>query len=352
MADSEMQDQQVQQVASLNINQALSAPGLRSKSKRYASSRDWLSSCRSIQQERMTPEMKARLQRQAKRQRNIGKKCKRARVYAKANDISRKAWAQGNMRLMSAPAPQVDSSRSEYYGKASRQMRSIQAVYHNASAWSADNDEEEDALEEQLDMIDAEQLVDGTDNANLSIAANDDMTIHQILRQLMHEPTDDEEIGRKFELYTSLLETVEASRKATNDFWADCKEDFEAAQGNVVAQVERDIKNIDSEDNLGIADHGHRWFVYDMTAKADQNNTMIKGVLKKIETKLELLNKNDDDCPFCLEPLAEIGDPVVLGCCHKACKECWENWQEIKGRNAFCPLCRQDDFLADIVNMR
>merc|ERR1719203_2705226 len=121
MADSEMR--------------AVSLPNLKA-SRKYASSRDWLRSCQEIQQKKMTPEMKQRLQRQAKRQRNIGKKCKRARVYAKANDISRKAWAQGNMRLMSAPAPQVASSSSEYYGKASRQMRSIQAVYHNASAWN------------------------------------------------------------------------------------------------------------------------------------------------------------------------------------------------------------------------
>lgn len=317
-------------------------------SKRYNSSRDWLQSCRSIQSERMTPEVKARLQRQAKRQRQHGKKKKRAKCYQKANEISRKAWAQGNLRLMSAaPAVRMESSKAEV------QMKSIQSVYANVDAWGADDDEAEDALEHQLAVLETEQIHDAEEASELNIDANDDASIQrQILRQLITEPKDPKEVEEKFKLYSDLLETVEASRKATNDFWGDCKEDFAKAQGNVVKQVEKDIKDIDKEDNLGIAFDGRRWYVYDMTVKADQNNTMIKNVLKKIETKLDLLNSNDDDCPFCLEPLSEIGDPVVLGCCHKACRECWEHWQEIKGRNAFCPMCRQDDFLADIVNMR
>jgi len=336
----------------MQIEQPVRNMGLqleRPKAKRYNSSRDWLSSCKSVQQAKMTPEMKARLQRQAKRQRKIGKKCKRAKVYQRANDISRNAWAQGNARLMSAPAPAIASN--DYYSKSNAQMKSVQAVYRNFDAWNNDDDEEEDAMEHQLALLEEEQVVDASNNLALDIGANNANSIHAILNQLRIEPTDNAEIERKFGLYTDLLETVETSRKALEDFWLDCKEDFSNAQGNVVSQVERDIKNIDSEDNLGIADHGHRWFVYDMTMKADQNNTMIKGVLKTIETKLELLNNNDDDCPFCLEPLAET-DPIVLGCCHKACKECWEHWQELKGRNAFCPLCRQDDFLQDIVNMR
>jgi len=317
-------------------------------SKRHNSSRDWLQSCRSVQSERMTPEVKARLQRQAKRQRHYGKKKKRAKCYQKANEISRKAWAQGNLRLMSAaPEVRMESSKAEV------QMKSIQSVYANVDAWGADDDDAENALEHQLAVLETEQIHDAEEASELNIDANDDASIQrQILRQLVQEPKDPKEVEEKFKLYSDLLETVEASRKATNGFWADCKEDFAKAQGNVVAQVEKDIKDIDKEDNLGIAFDGRRWYVYDMTVKADQNNTMIKDILKKIETKLDLLNCNDDDCPFCLEPLSEIGDPVVLGCCHKACRECWEHWQEIKGRNAFCPLCRQDDFLADIVNMR
>jgi len=84
-----------------------------------------------------------------------------------------------------------------------------------------------------------------------------------------------------------------------------------------------------------------------MTVKADSNNDKLKGVLRNIETKLELLN-NLDDCPFCLESLENL-ETVTLGCCHKACKECCGFWQEMKGRNAFCPLCRQEDFLSDVM---
>ena len=79
--------------------------------------------------------------------------------------------------------------------------------------------------------------------------------------------------------------------------------------------------------------------------------------------QLELLAQQDD-CPICLEPLAPTGGgdggdapdapapPVVLGCCHKVCGPCWRHWLQLKGRGAFCPLCRNDEFLGNVVEGR
>jgi len=37
----------------------------------------------------------------------------------------------------------------------------------------------------------------------------------------------------------------------------------------------------------------------------------------------------------------------VLACCHKVCKECWDNYAQMNRRSK-CPLCRSDDFLQDM----
>ena len=73
-----------------------------------------------------------------------------------------------------------------------------------------------------------------------------------------------------------------------------------------------------------------RWFVYDMTRKASSNNDVIGRVLQDIKTKLDLIAQQDD-CPICLEAL-DPGACKVLGCCHKTCLPCWDQWTEVRAR--------------------
>jgi len=89
---------------------------------------------------------------------------------------------------------------------------------------------------------------------------------------------------------------------------------------------------------------------YDMMVKADSNNNKLEEVLKVIQRKLDMLGANDD-CPFCLESPGNDNPFVTLACCHKACEECWTNWQEIKGHAAFCPLCREEDYLVGLADL-
>lgn len=305
------------------------------RTSKYSSCQDWASAIQAIQQPNMTPEIQRKIKEKARRQRSRGKKCKRAKVYQKAAFLSKNAWAQGNVKaIRSAPAV-----REEAVQQNKNQMMAIQSVYNSRQAWADDDDEAEDALDGQLDLLAVDQAQDDVQV--------DDGSMAQILTKLKKQPENDGEMASKFGLYEDFLKTVEDSRKATYDFWEDCKPDFVEASGNVVNQVERDLKKVDGEENLGFVWNEHRWFVYDMTVKADSNNDKLKGVLRKIETKLELLGA-DDDCPFCLESGKES---VTLSCCHKACEECWSHWQELKGRNAFCPLCRQEDFLSDVMSL-
>jgi len=310
-----------------------------SNNTRYASSTQWLSDISTRQQSNVTPEIRQRLQQKAKRQKVRARKKKRAKVYQRAAECSSRAWRQGNLKVMNS-APQFYESSA---ASSREQMRSIQHVYKRRAV-RYDDEEAASEEEEELDnLVSCMEVAQMTDNTAVAETAN---TMAQILNQLKREPTNEAEVKAKFGLYEDYLATVEDSRNATHDFWKECKSDFEAVNNSehVIKTIEKEIKDIDKEDNLSIMWSEHRWFVYDMTVKADKNNDKLKQCLHSLEIKLDLLDK-DDECPFCLEAGRES---VTLGCCHKACTDCWTHWQQLKGANAFCPLCRQGDFLENM----
>jgi len=286
----------------------------------------------------VTPEIRSRMQEKARRQKTRARKKKRAKLYQKNCELSRRAWHQGNARVMMSAPSHYESSAN----LSRNQMRSIQSVFKRRVV-SYDDDAAMDAEEEELETLvsnlEVAQLTDNTVQV-------EDGNMTAILNQLKTEPKVESEVAAKFGLYEDYLATVEDSRKATYDFWKDCKPDFEAVNNSehIVKSIEKEIKNIDKEDNLSIMWNERRWFVYDMTVKADKNNEVLKQCLHSLEIRLDLLDK-EDECPFCLEAGRES---VTLGCCHKACVECWTHWQELKGSAAFCPLCRQGDFLENV----
>jgi len=303
--------------------------------KRFNSSKAWLKQMQVTQAKNYTPEMQEKVKARSLARRKRHKKCKRAKVYQQSNAIQKQAWAQGNVRaLRSAP-----SRMQEAVHKSAQQMQQLNNMYE--MAFDEEDEEAEDRMEAQLDEILVAQRTD-------EVGIVDDRSMSAILEQLRREPTKDEEMQAKFKLYEEFLKNVEKSRKATHQFWKECQEEFQQAQGNVARDVEKSLKDIDHEDNLGIQFNEHRWFVYDMTVKADSNNSKLEAVLKTIERKLEMLQKNDD-CPFCLESPSDEVPFVTLGCCHKACEECWSNWQELRGHQAFCPLCREEDFITTVM---
>jgi len=69
-----------------------------------------------------------------------------------------------------------------------------------------------------------------------------------------------------------------------------------------------------------------------MTVQASKNTTMINRILDGIKSKLDLLAREDEECPICLDKGDNMSSPVVLGCCHKVCKECWEQWKQVSSR--------------------
>merc|ERR1711998_726030 len=138
------------------------------------------------------------------------------------------------------------------------------------------------------------------------------MEMQQLLEQLREEPAEDAEVTAKFELFEEYMKTVEKMRDETFAFWDEAKADFHAT---AVTDITRKLRTIDSHENLGV----------------------------------ELLARTED-CPICMEELHACGqEPHVLSCCHKVCGECWSHWAELQGERAFCPLCRNEEFLGDLM---
>jgi len=282
----------------------------------------------------MTPEIRAKVARRAAVSARAAKSAKRASRLQVCSAMTQQSWARG-MRAQSPAAPMSMEVRNAAAESAQMEMQMLQRVMS-----VEDDDEAEEQFGGELMAL---QQVSATEAADMS-------EIEQLLQQLMVEPSEDADRIAKFGLYEGLMSTVEAARKTTFEFYEGCKEDFaEAGGASVQAAIEQSLKRIDGGDNMAVDFRDDRWFVYDMTRKLDSNNAMLGRVLQDIKTKLDLIAQQDN-CPICLDTMEDLAptDVKVLGCCHKVCAECWTQWQAIKHGQAFCPLCKHEEFLTDV----
>merc|ERR1719277_90326 len=115
--------------------------------------------------------------------------------------------------------------------------------------------------------------------------------------------------------------------------------------------MDKQVRGIDAQAAMGIPDESRDWFVYDMMKQAQRNNSKMAAILEHYEKKLEFLATSDQEtCPICLEAFSGSSSHVAetLGCCHKVCKDCWDNWSSLMRGRPFCPLCRHEPFLGAI----
>lgn len=179
-----------------------------------------------------------------------------------------------------------------------------------------------------------------------AVAADADATMHELLQDLKVEPVEQSEVAAKFSLFEKYLETVVDIRKELFAFWANARSDF---PDGACHTIEAEMKAIDREENTGLADGDQYWFVHGMTLKASANNKIISRTLALIKTRLDLLGQQED-CPVCFEVFSSERPPTTLGCCHKVCAECWAHWTAMRHGAAFCPLCRHDEFLDNVLS--
>ncbi len=169
--------------------------------------------------------------------------------------------------------------------------------------------------------------------------------VEALLEQLAVEPEDAAELQAKFALFENVLSTVTAIREQTLAFWEENKDQFLGASR---AACDKDIRQLDSEAAMGIEEHSGRWFVFFMTSKANQNNAAITQTLAMLRSRLQLLAQDLGECPCCLDSL-QAETCTTLSCCHKLCAECWTHWAALKGAAAFCPLCKHQEFVEEVL---
>eukprot|EP00656_Telonema_subtile_P011999 TRINITY_DN16016_c0_g1_i1.p1 TRINITY_DN16016_c0_g1~~TRINITY_DN16016_c0_g1_i1.p1 ORF type:complete len:249 (+),score=77.68 TRINITY_DN16016_c0_g1_i1:175-921(+) len=237
-------------------------------------------------------------------------------------------------------APQAqESSYAEVRSKTSRRMGMAQQMMQARC-------EEEDVCEDALDMVSAELELNVETEEQLAVEVASDLTeMEQLLVQLRREPSVEAEVAAKFELFEKYLETVSMTRDTLFEFWGGCSQEFNPAGQHA---VQTSIDGLDCADALGVNFVEGRWFVYDMTKKAGDNNGRIARVLQDVKTKLDLMSEQGE-CPVCLEEFAEDVPAKVLGCCHKVCEECWDCWDQMHEGHGFCPLCRHDEFVENFI---
>jgi len=316
------------------------------------SSNAWVKRINTVQQERITPEMRERMKKRAKRQQRQklnARKCKGMQSKTRSN---RKflASAMKSMERGSVGSC-VAVSRS-----AKSKMKSIQKkdIYRDndfLNRGAVLGPVQSEKLEVDEAVIIADSLAEKVEEAE-EVGA---IEMEQLLKQLRSEPNTDEERNAMFELYETYHETVCEIRKQTFEFWEECKTDFQQGdrddEGAVVKSIEKSLNKLDSEDALAMGDYdGAIWFVYGMCKKAAANNDAIQGVLKMIRIKLELLS-HQEECPICLEEFDNEHMPQLLICCHKVCDDCWEHWKALRHGRVFCPLCRNEEFVVDVLNL-
>jgi len=185
---------------------------------------------------------------------------------------------------------------------------------------------------------------------NVATAApvSDVQTVEALIAQLRVEPSNETECAAKFQLYEGYGQEVEEMRSSLLKFHSEHRTSVPAA---IAREMDQKVQRIDTQEAMGIPERAREWFVFHMMRQAQRNNLNMASILDGFEKKLEFLAKNDQvECPVCLENFSIDGahSAETLECCHKVCKDCWDNWSTVTNGRPFCPLCRHDAFLGAV----
>jgi hypothetical protein len=222
-------------------------------------------------------------------------------------------------------------------------------LHHAGHAWASEG--VEGAYSTSNLLTNNNRNSDDDDEQENNDTGDESNVLNDLLSDLKTEPTDDEDCMRRFKLYEEHTETVSIVRKSLFSFWSSVEKDI--PQGQAKESIQSSLNNVDNQENLEVYIDPKYWFVYSMAKKVTSNENKIERVLSNIQTKLELL-ASTVDCPICLEAIEPNGDDEhVFGCAHKIHQECWEHWSaHCKNihKSPFCPLCKNDEFLEDILS--
>merc|ERR1719482_373397 len=266
------------------------------------------------------------------------------------------------------PAPATPAATMSLFGASATPCqtpamaveRSAQARLALQSLKAAAEEDNDDAGDEMLESAQQQLLAAGHawaadgDDALGGGADGDGGALDALLAQLRAEPADDAEAAAKFGLYEAHAEAVATVRDALFTLWAGARADV----GDGAPVFERALRGVDARANLELDEDSRYWFVYSMATAVSANEAKIARVMRELRAKLEMLAAQTE-CPICLERLPAGGDggaaaaaATTLGCAHRVCGECWRHWSatcRAAHKAPYCPLCRQDEFIGDVM---
>mmetsp|Transcript_6998 Transcript_6998/g.19855 ORF Transcript_6998/g.19855 Transcript_6998/m.19855 type:complete len:388 (+) Transcript_6998:86-1249(+) len=329
----------------------------------------WLRRVHEAQSKQLTPERRKELQdraEQSRRKAANARKCKALSSNAKrSNALAREGLRQ--MATYSASAAASLGSYEEVTRRWETAQEASEAFQTSAlarieeassrpmgmvTAYEEEADEDEEgAINAVAGLMGAGSAALMLDDSNAAAAvAPRASEADELLNQLRHEPKDASECAAKFQLYEGYAQQVEKIRKTLFDFHQESVAEVPPA---VAREMQARLRQVDSQEAMGIPDETREWFVFHMMRVADSNNRTMAATLEGFQKKLEFLASNDQkECPVCLEAFQEIGPHTAetLSCCHRICSECWAHWKQVQGSHVFCPLCRNEDFLEVIAS--
>ncbi len=365
----------------------------------------WRQSIARKQSAARTPEDIARARATSERQARLQMHAKKSARLEKCSKMSRAAMAGSMMSWSSAapppvpafggsgasapsmfaagarafgappPAPATPAATMSLFGASATPCqtpamaveRSAQARLALQSLKAAAEEDNDDAGDEMLESAqqqllaaghawaaDGDEGLDAVDDALGGGADGDGGALDALLAQLRAEPADDAEAAAKFALYEAHAEAVATVRDALFTLWAGARADV----GDGAPVFERALRGVDARANLELDEDARFWFVFSMATAVSANEAKIARVMRELRAKLEMLAAQTE-CPICLERLPAGGDggaaaaaATTLGCAHRVCGECWRHWSatcRAAHKAPYCPLCRQDEFIGDVM---
>jgi len=330
----------------------------------------WLRRIATVQREKATPEAIQELERRQERSRRVSMHQRKSVRMQQSISLSSAAFHSGVAQVESASSTPIYRGIANAATVGAIGQRAVSAMAALSSPdflqvrspalaglpdelTLAQEEAEEEALAVTLARTAEHSVAAGTlDVAHMHAALEgnaNESALDTALQQLESEPQDEQACAAKFELYEGYSKLTSDARQSTHDLWQSVQGDFAAAPA-VKDQIDREIKNIDKETNLGIQENPRFWFVHGMCSATARNQKLISSVLSGITSKLELLS-SQTECPICFEAFGTERSAATLGCAHKTCQECWAHWCSMNGMHtAPCPLCRHDQFLDRVLN--
>ncbi len=318
----------------------------------------------------ITPEQQRSLAERRATRARLENLSRRAEQTQRLSNVSRAAFLGSCMSYEAALAPERNltlplssTALSTAFGEAAAPQSSEQARRRTIATTEAMETLQQAAgaqrIEEGDDAIDR-ALIQLSDagysfaHADQGVGAESaaeaaDGALDELLASLKREPTSDEDRAARFALYERHAETVSLVRTSLLEFWASAK--AEVTESAPRATIDEQVTKIDDPNNLEMYEDPRYWFVYSMARATTRNESSIQRVLKAIRAKLALLAEEHQTCAICLEDISSE-DSVALGCAHKLHTDCWRHWSAhciSVQKTPFCPSCREEDFLDEIL---